>query len=241
MQLILVALRHAARDLLAPRMLALLFWPMGIALLLWGGVAWWFGSRWQTEVAALLVRAPLDGVVRWLGAESMTGAAALVVLLLLWLPAVYLTALLITSLFLMPVVVGFVAARDYPELERRRGGTLWGGLVNSVVTLALFMAAWVLILPLWLLAPVGAALSLLLNAWLNQRMFLYDTLAEHADCCELATLRRGGGWPLYLLSAFLGTLYLVPLANLLAPLGMALAFTHYGLGRLRLARRGGPA
>ena len=157
-------------------------------------------------------------------------------LVLLWLPAVYLTALLITSLALMPLIVGFVAARDYPDLERRRGGSFSGGLANALSALALYTAGWVLLLPLWLFAPFGAVVSLALNAWLNQRLFLYDCLAEHADARELAALRQRGGWSLYGLSALLGALHLVPLLNIVAPLYMALAFTHFALDLLRSHR-----
>lgn len=236
---VLVALHRAARDLTAPRMFSLMFWPMGLALLLWGALAWWFGAAWKVEIAAFLAATPLDALAQWTGAQWLTAYAALFVLVMLWLPAVYLTALLITSVAFMPLIVGFVAGRDYPQLERRRGGTVWGSLVNSLAALALYLIGWILLLPLWLFAPFGALVSLALNAWLNQRMFLYDCLSEHADAVELDTLRHAGGWPLFGLSALLGALHLVPLLNLVAPVYMGLAFTHYGLEALQRRRRQG--
>ncbi len=235
---ILAALQRAARDLASPRMFSLAFWPMGLALIMWGGLAWWFGTAWKLELAALLAETPLDSLADWVGAEWLTAYAALILVILLWLPAVYLTALLITSVAFMPVIVGFVAGRDFPRLERRRGGTLRGSVGNSLAALFIYLIGWVLLLPLWLFAPFGMLVSLMLNAWLNQRMFLYDCLSEHADAAELAALRRAGGWQVYLLSALLGALHLVPLLNLLAPVYMGLAFTHYGLDVLN-SRRGG--
>lgn len=235
---VLLALRRAARDLTAPRMFTLLIWPMGLALLFWGTLAWWFGSAWRADIALLLAGTPLDSLARWAGADWLTAYAALFVLVLLWLPAVYVTALVITSVAFMPVIVDFVAKRDYADLQPRHGGTLWGGVVNSVIALLLFLTGWLLLMPLWLFAPFGAVLSLMLNAWLNQRMFVYDTLAEHADRAELEELRRAGGWRLYTLSALLGALHLVPLLNLLAPVYMGLAFTHYCLDALRRRREG---
>lgn len=89
--------------------------------------------------------------------------------------------------------------------------------------------------------PLGALLSVLLNAWLNRRMFVYDALSEHASAAELAWARREGGWPLFAMSALLGLLYLVPLVNFLAPIYMGLAFTHYGLDALRRQRGGAGA
>jgi CysZ protein len=239
MYAVLLALRRAARDLTAPRMFTLMFWPMVLALLLWGGLAWGFGATWKTEIAAFLANTPLDSLARWVGAEWLLAYAALFVLILLWLPAVYLTALLITSVAFMPIIVAYVADRDFPRLERRRGGSNWGSLTNSLRALVLYLVGWVLLLPLWLFAPFGVVVSIMLNAWLNQRMFLYDCLSEHADERELDRLRHEGGWPVTLFSAFLGVLHFVPVFNILAPVYMGLAFTHYGLERLRQERGNG--
>jgi CysZ protein len=103
----------------------------------------------------------------------------------------------------------------------------------------LYLLVWLLTLPFWLLAPFGAAIALLLSAWLNQRLFMYDALAEHASTLELKLLRRQNGWPLYAMSALLGLLHFVPLVNFFAPVYMGLAFTHYALGKIELTRSEG--
>lgn len=235
------ALRLAALDLFTPPMLLIILWPMGAALLLWGGLAWLFGGAWQAEMAGLLAATPLEGLARWTGADWLLNYSAFFFVALLWLAAVYLTAVLITSIVLMPKIIGHVARRHYPGLMALKGGTAVGGLVNSVAALAVFAVAWVLLLPFWLFGPFGAALSVLLNAWLNRRMFVYDALAEHASAAELKAARRAGGWPLLTMSAFLGLLFLVPLVNFLAPVYMGLAFTHFGLAGLQRMRLGGGA
>lgn len=226
------ALRLAALDLFTPRMLLLALWPMGIALLLWGGLAWGFGAVWRDEIAALLAATPLESLAAWLGAEWLLAGMAVFVLVLLWLPAVYVTALLITSVALMPGIVAFVAGRHYPGVAALKGGTLIGGLVNSLAALAVYALAWVVLLPFWLFGPFGALFSVLLNAWLNRRIFVHDALAEHASGAELTAARREGGWPLFGMSALLGVLHMVPLVNFLAPIYMGLAFAHYGLAGL---------
>ncbi|HRH81361.1 MAG TPA: EI24 domain-containing protein [Thiobacillaceae bacterium] len=241
MESVLRALRLAAVDLFSPPMLLLTLWPMGLALLLWGLLAWLFGAAWQAELAAFLATTPLQTAAGWLGADWLLTYSAFFFLVLLWLPAVYLTAVLITSVVLMPGIVRHVAGRRYPGLQALKGGTLVGGLINSLAALAVFVVAWVLLLPFWLFGPLGALLSVLLNAWLNRRMFVYDALSEHASAAELAWARREGGWPLFAMSALLGLLYLVPLVNFLAPIYMGLAFTHYGLDALRRQRGGAGA
>lgn len=234
------ALRRAANDLLTGRMLGLLFLPMGIALLVWGLLAWLYGAAWQHGVVDILAATPLQAFLQWVGGEWLLPYTAILLIILLWLPAVYVTALLVTSLALMPVIVGLIGGRDYPHLDRRQGGTVLGSIVNGVYAMSVYLLAWVVTLPLWLIGPLGILMSLWLNTWLNQRLFLYDALSEHADADELRALRHEGGWPLYALSGILSLLHLVPFLGLLAPVYMGLAFGHYALDRLKTAR-GDPA
>lgn len=241
MESILRSLQRAGQDLLAPRMLTLAFWPMVLSLLLWGILAWLFGAAWKAEIAAFLAATQLNELARWLGAEWLTAYAAVLVLSLIWLPAMYVTALLITSLILMPIIVGHVARHHYPDLEYRHGGSLAGSVVNGLVALVLYMLAWIVMLPLWLFAPFGIAVSILLNAWLNQKLFMYDALAEHASATELKDERHAGGWRLFALSSLLGLLHFVPVINFVAPVYMALAFAHHGLEALERTRKGLPA
>lgn len=241
MDAILQPLGRAARDLLTPRMFTLALWPMVLSLLVWAALAWWFGAAWKAEIAAFLAGTPLADLAAWMGAEWLTAYAAVLVLALLWLPAMYVTALLITSVALMPIIVDHVAGAHYPELARRQGGSLTGSVANGVFALALYLFAWLILLPVWLFAPFGMLVGLLLNAWLNQRLFMYDALSEHADAGELKTLRHAGGWRLFSLSGLLGLLHLVPLINLIAPVYMALAFTHHALDTVDRTRKGLPA
>jgi len=232
------ALRRAAGDLFAGRMLGLLFLPMGLALLVWGLLAWFYGGAWQSDAMDMLAATPLQPFLQWVSGEWLLPYTAIFLLILLWLPAVYATALLITSLALMPVIIGHIGERDYPLLDLRRGGTVLGSIVNGIFAMSVYLIAWIVTLPLWLFGPLGLLMSLWLNTWLNQRLFLYDALSEHADAAELRALRREGGWPLYALSGILSLLHLVPFVGLLAPVYMGLAFGHYALDRLKTVRGG---
>lgn len=230
-------LRRAAADLAQPRVLAVMFLPMLGALALWGGLFWLFGAAWVAATHGFVAGVPLP---EWLSpalAGWLLGFAAWALLAALLLPAIYVTALLITSLLLMPMLVGIVAARRHPELARLRGGSFAGSVGNGVYAVAVFFSLWLLTLPFWLLGPFGVAISLLLNAWLNQRLFLYDALAEHASADELARLRAEAGWPMYLLALLLSLLFYVPLLNFFAPVYMGLAFTHYALETLAKTRK----
>lgn len=237
MAFLLESLRRAAIDLMRPRVLTIMFLPMLLAVLLWGALLWGFGAVWVAGLEGVFTDTSLPG---WLGptvAGWVIGMGVYMVLILLLLPAIYLTALLITSVVFMPVLLSVVAQHYYPGLGRQYGGSNLGSLFNSIYALTIYVVVWLITLPFWLLGPFGAGIAILLNAWLNQRLFLYDALAEHASREELATLRAEGGWPLYGLAAFLGLLHLVPVINFFAPIYMGLVFIHYALGQLEHQRR----
>lgn len=232
---VLDALARALRDLFSLRVLWVAVWPMLAALLLWlalGVTFWGTFSGWiEQGLGALGIQTWLaDLKPRWIA----HGIQALLHLML-FVPLVMLTALVITALFGMPALIRVVAGRDYPELRRESGGGLIGSLWNAAVAIAVFVVLWLVTLPLWLIG-VGVIVPFVAAAYLNQRLFRYDALAEHASADEMAALfrsERSGWWGLGLLT---GLLQFVPLLNLLGPVFAALAFIHYGLARLERQR-----
>lgn len=231
MTAVLDALARALRDLFNLRVLWVVVWPMLAALLLWlvlGVTFWGTFSGWIAQGLDAI------GILTWLaGIEPVWIANGIQALLhlMLFVPLVMLTALVITALFGMPALIRLVAERDHPELKRENGGSLAGNVWNAAVAITLFIALWVVTLPLWLIG-VGVIVPFVAAAWLNQRLFRYDALAEHASADEMAALfkqARGGWWGLGVAT---GLVQFVPLLNLLGPVFAALAFIHFGLARL---------
>jgi uncharacterized protein involved in cysteine biosynthesis len=166
------------------------------------------------------------------------------VLLLLWLllaPMILITAVLIAAVLEMPLIVSFVAARYYPTLEKRRGGTVLGSIGNALVAVLVFAGLWIVTLPLWLTGVLVPVLPLVLAAYLNQRLFRYDALSEHASPEEFRAILEASWGRMYLLGVMLALLYYVPLLNLLVPVLSGLAFTHFGLAQLQELRQRLPA
>ncbi|MEW5904293.1 MAG: EI24 domain-containing protein [Pseudomonadota bacterium] len=233
---VFAALGAAFRSLFHPRMLALLLWPMLLAMVFWVGAAVWYWSDWVAGLNGLLQATPAE---QWMATGLWAAAAhylVSIVLVLLLLPAIYVTALLITAVFAMPIMVDHVAAQDYPELERKQGGSSAGSVLNALVATTVYLLGWVMSLPLWLFAPLAVVLPILLMAYLNQRLFRYDALAEHASREEYAQVIAAASWRLYALGALLGLVQFVPVLNLFAPVYVALAFIHLGLAELRALR-----
>jgi uncharacterized protein involved in cysteine biosynthesis len=236
LQLLIKAIKHALRDLLQPRILGLIIWPVLLATILWGGLALFFREplyMWaQQWLSSYGVSGTLFGIsFGWLG-----DTLGILFFFALLIPLVNITALLITSAFAMPLLLRYVSEKDFAELETKRGGNIWGSVRNTLVGVTIFCLLWIITLPLWLIPPLAIVLPILLSAYLNQKLFGYDALADHASAPEYKTLVRQTRSNLWLLAILVAFIQFIPLANFIAPVFMGLAFIHYTLSHLRLLR-----
>lgn len=224
------ALRRALPILFTARVIGLATLPLVGALVLWtvvGVLAW---NPVQDAIAHVLGAGDGD-VSEW------RRVAAATVAVLMFAALAIATGLAAIALLTMPVIVRTVAARHFPRLDARHGGTLSASTGNAIVALLVFVPLWLLSLPLLVLPPLYVAASLLLNAWLSQRMFRYDALAEHATADEIAGVVRERRHRLFALGLVLSPLSLVPLVNVLVlPIYAAIAFTELCLAELSRRR-----
>ncbi|MGH8667711.1 MAG: EI24 domain-containing protein [Burkholderiales bacterium] len=228
---------YGLANLLHPRMLWLMVWPMLVALTLWGIAALVLWTRLAVWLAQRLQQwlEPAAAFIRFdLGDAALI--AAHVMLFLLFVPLVYVTALFILGVFGMQKMVEHVAARSFPSLERRRGGGSAGSAWNGVVALLGMVGMFIVSLPLWILPPLWPLIPLVILAWVNQRLLRYDALAEHADAQEMARLFRERRLGLYFLGLLLALAAYVPLVGLIAPVVFGLAYIRYLLGALQASR-----
>ena len=235
--MLMQSLIRAFVSLLHPRMLALMLWPVAIALALWIALAVLFWGRAVAGIDVMLRGTP---VVEWMFAVAPLAVIAAhlgwILLLLLFVPLVLVTATLIIGVFAMPMMVNLVAERAYPGLDRRQGGTFAGSLWNGLLTLVWLALLVLLSLPLWLFPPLWPVLPIVLFGYLNQRVFRYDALYEHATGWEMQTLIRRHRRELFLLGIVVALFGLIPLIGFFAPVYGGLAFIHYCLARLAQLR-----
>lgn len=231
------SLLYALANVVHPRMLWLMLWPMLVALAIWGTVALILWAKLALRVAAWLQQV-LDYALAWSHIDfgTATLVAANVLLFIAFVPLIYLTALFLLSVFGMQQIVEHVARRSFPELERRRGGGIAGTVWNSVVAVCGLLLFGLLSVPLWVFPPLWPVIPLVILAWVNQRLLRYDALAEHADRAEMARLFRERRGALYVLGLLLALAAYVPLLGFFAPVLFGLAFIHYLLGALAAAR-----
>lgn len=237
---VLEAYRRALISQLQPAMLLLAIGPVLVAGLFWLGVMWW---KWSTLVAAL------DSLIRTLplldtaserlvlfGVSMLPSLAMTFAFIALFVPLTMLTALSFISVVGMPIMTRHVAARDYPGLERRRGGSVAGSLGNAMTALFWFLLLAAPTFLLWFVPVLGFLIPLFLLGRLNARVLRYDALAEHADAGELRRLtgtpEMQWNWLGYLGAA----MNLIPFLWFFSTTLTGLAFIHTALSALQSER-----
>ena len=230
---VFAALSKALRDLTRPAVLWHALWPPLAALLLWiaiGFAAWAHGLALMERIVPGLPSAGWEWVAQW---------AAVFLLLAAFASLTYITAILLVAVFALPLLINLVAAHDYPDLGRHGENVFWGSLGNTLGAGAIFLIGSLAMLPLLLLPGALLVLPLLWSAWLNQRAFRFDALAEHATPGEMQLMVREDGRNFYMAGLATAAAAYVPLLNLLAPAFAALVFVHLGLAALRRRRQEG--
>ena len=237
MKRIAASLGYAFLNLLHPRILWLIVWPMLVSLLIWGSAAFALWARTAFWFAQHLKQWAASGVflIRFEAGDWML-VVAHVIMFLLFVPLVYLTALLILGIFGMQAMVDHVAARRFPALERRHGGSVAGSVWAGIAALLGAIVLAIVTLPLWLIPPLWPAIPVGILGWVNQRVLRYDAAAEHATAEEMRALFAANRGRLFVLGALLAVLAYVPPLGLLAPVLSGLAFVHFLLSALERYR-----
>ena len=108
--------------------------------------------------------------------------------------------------------------------------------VSTLVATLAFLLLAVVTLPLWLVPLFWPMLPVLLFAYLNQRVFRHDALAEHASAAEMQQIFGAHRADLFLMGVVVGIAGHIPVLGFFVPVYAGLAFIHYGLARLQALR-----
>ena len=248
---------------LHPRVIALSILPLVIMTVLSLGLGYFF---WDNALVA--VRDSLDSYemvntsVRWLeglGLSSLRLVLAPALLLFLAIPVIVIISLLFVAMFMTPAMVALVAERRFPQLERKKGGSMVASLLWSLGSTLLASLALVVSMPLWLIPPLILILPPLIWGWLTYRVMSYDALADHASRQERLQIlkeNRASLLGIGVLSGYLGAApsliwasgaMFVAMAPVLVPVAIwvytlvfafsSLWFAHYSLAALEQLRK----
>lgn len=211
MKLLLDSFWRAGAYCLHPKVIGLSLLPLLIGVALALGLGWFY---WEPAVAA--VRATLenwllvDAALKWV--ESLVGGGfravlAPLIVVALAAPVIVVVCVLLVAWLMTPAIVGLVAARRFPALERKRGAGLLLGIGWSLVCTLLALLALVLSIPLWFIPPLVLVVPPLIWGWLNYRVLSFDVLAEHASADERRQIMQQQRLPMLgigVVSGFLG-------------------------------------
>lgn len=214
----------------------------------------WFYVLTPALVSLLLAIGLAIGVLGW-AVEQMMAFPPMTLLMgwgLVWLAHIlaylggwmaifalaYMVASLLAAIVIMPLMLRHLSQTEYRDVAAMGRDSFVAAGLNSVGASLIFVLAWVLTIPLWLIPGFSLLVPLLLMGWLNRRTFAYDALSMHATDSEWASLRGEHKTPLFMLGLTMALLAHIPLVGLLAPALAALSFVHYGLEALRRSRDG---
>lgn len=235
MSFIFKATASAFRDLIRFKIAWIIIWPILVSTLLWLIIGFIFQDS-SSELILLVLNE--IGIGEWLqNMESgwITSVIQSLIHIIVFIPLVMITTLLITTIFVMPALIKLVANRYYPELKCEYGGTVSGSIINAILASGIFILIWVITAPLWAIGA-GIIIPFVAAAFMNQQLFRYDALSEHASKQEIKIICASNRYSLWGLGLLTGLFQFVPILNLLAPIFTALAFIHFGLEHLRLLR-----
>ena len=179
---------------LHPKVIMLSLLPLILmAVIVTGLGAMYWEEAVNTVRTGLEDSAALGWAWTWLervGLMNLKAVLAPLVIILVVTPVVMIMSLLAVSFMMTPALVNLVGSRRFPNLERKRGGTLWHSVLWTLMSVNLAMTALMITLPLWWIPPLAILLPALIWGWLTYRVMTYDVLAEHATSQERVELMR---------------------------------------------------
>lgn len=235
MSFVFRAMASAFRDLFRLRVAWIIIWPLLVAMIFGLGIGYVFWDDLSVLMYQALDAIGLGERLKNIQSPWFASTIQFVMHILIMGPLIIITTMLITSIFGMSALIKLVADRNYPELKRENGGGITGSVVNAMLSIGIFIVIWIVTLPLWAIG-VGVIVPFIAAAFMNQQLFRYDALSEHADKREIKAVVSMNKYALWGLGLLTGLIQFVPLLNLFAPIFTALAFIHFGLHQLKLFR-----
>jgi len=197
MRPIAIAYGRALRSQFSRRMLLLSVVPLLLSLALWGGLLYAGMQPLLDSLHGLFLDYGLfetsGSLLANLGLGFLKTLVVPLVAMLALLPLMIVTSLLFIGVGAMPAIARHVSRIQFPQLERKEGGSFLGSLGVNLSGIVVFALLWILTVPLYALAPLALLVQSVLWGWLTARVMSYDALSIHASPEErrlIKTTRR---------------------------------------------------
>jgi len=231
---------RALRSQMHPRMIFALFLPfivmmVLIIVLLWLG--WTPLTEWLGQtLSESSVPGAVDPVIGTTAFLALKAWLIPVVAAFILLPLAGIGGLVVAAVWVMPLVLSHVGRRNYPDVDARGRHATAISVWNAIWVTVLFVAGWLITMPLWLFPPLGLVVSLLLWTFAFNRMMRVDAVVDHASPQERQILwrdRSAGFWMMGLVCALIN---LIPPAWVFLPVFAGLVYAHFSFEALRQLR-----
>ena len=233
---------NALVDSFRPKMLMLTLVSVAIASVFWLVIIWLSidplvsAATWALgylgfdfSAVALATDAAFMGWLKFI-------LVPLAVFGLLW-PIVATSAVLLAGLYVTPPVVSYLTDKEFQGIEKKGDSGMVMSLWVTLKAVIIFLIAWIVTLPRWLIPGMAFVLPILLTAYLLMAVMRFDSLAGHATKLDIQEIRRRditSAWLIGLVCAFLS---FIPPILLIMPVMSALAFTRHYMGALAHVRQ----
>jgi hypothetical protein len=211
---IAIAYGRALRSQFSSRMLLLSIVPLLLSLALWGGLLYaglqplydWLGDTFRDYG----LFATSGSILSTLGLGFLKTMVVPLAAMLALLPLMIITSLLFIGVGAMPAIARHVSRVQFPNLERREGGSFLGSLGVNLSGIVVFALLWIVTLPLYALAPLALLAQAVLWGWLTARVMSYDALSIHASLEERRIIVASRRRQLLLIGTISGLLGALP-------------------------------
>ena len=251
MKRIFQALSRALSLMLTPRVWLLIWKPALFSVLFWLVLVLTVGLVWGDEIKAVAMDARnwVDG--QWTGDNwweslitAVMGFMAFMLTAVLFVVLTVVWAMLLISMFGMSHINQLVANRFFPNMPKTGGLSIRQSVWHTLKWTVWFGFFWIISVPAYVLAGLGAIIHGGVIARYNQKVFTLDALADHATHEEFETIAQEHNFNLFVLGVvitLLGALptfvwvgsvlgaVLLPITAMLSVLTFTALFTFCGL------------
>lgn len=222
----------ALKDLLKPKVILVVCLPIFASIFVWIFVtylAWDDLQNWSVQFIQL---GWLDLFKQWFPniENTSTGVFTFIFrflfIFIFIIPLTIITATVLTSIFLVPILVSELRKTDFPTLIKK-SSSIFSGIGTTLSYAMKYFFAWVGSLPFWFI-PFGAVIiPYVLLSWFNSRVLTYEVLTEVATPDEIKIFILNHSRTLFIIGLSTSFLYSIPLINFIAPLITSSIFSRY--------------
>lgn len=222
----------ALKDLARPKVILAIILPFVASILIWFGISFVVWGELTEFVVGLMNSNWIKQLIT--SFPSLQSFLELIFnftvkfffVFLIVLPLMSITATILVSIFLVPVLVAEIKKADFPALIKKSSSIFTGTATTLSYSIKYFLS-WLGSIPLWFIPFAAIVIPFLLMSWFNSRVFTFEVLTEVADTSDIKKFIEKNGRQLFFIGCMTSLLYWIPFVNLIAPLITSAVFSRF--------------